>query len=75
MPEAHVDARVAMYTAEDEEALLQGEPDFVVDAIDDINTKASSRPSAVEPINPSITAVRIYHLPGSAKPAPMPSFL
>ena len=47
---------MAMYTAEDEEALLQGEPDFVVDAIDDINTKASSQTSAVEPINPGINA-------------------
>lgn len=32
-------AVVEMYTAEAEEALLAGEPDFVVDAIDNIDTK------------------------------------
>jgi len=33
---------VAMYTEEAEEALLGGHPDFVLDAIDNINTKVSS---------------------------------
>ena len=31
-----------MYTEEAEEALLGGRPDFVLDAIDNINTKVSS---------------------------------
>ena len=37
--QAEVDARVAMYTEEVEEELLGGRPDFVLDAIDNINTK------------------------------------
>ena len=36
-----MDARVAMYTAEAEEELLAGRPDFVIDAIDNIDTKVS----------------------------------
>ena len=39
VPEAEVDARVAMYTAEAEQELLSGDPDFVIDAIDNIDTK------------------------------------
>ena len=39
VPEAEVDARVAMYSAEAEEELLAGSPDFVIDAIDNIDTK------------------------------------
>jgi hypothetical protein len=39
VPEALVEAEVAMFTAEHEETLLEGNPDFVVDAIDDIDTK------------------------------------
>ncbi len=41
VPEAEVDARVAMYNDEDEEALLEGSPDFVLDAIDNIDTKVA----------------------------------
>lgn len=41
MPEAEIDARVAMYTAADEEELLSGRPDFVLDAIDNIDTKVA----------------------------------
>jgi len=41
VPEAIVEAEVAMFTAEDEDRLLAGNPDFVVDAIDDIDTKVS----------------------------------
>ncbi|MEW5301438.1 MAG: hypothetical protein WDW36_004298 [Sanguina aurantia] len=39
MPEARVEACVKMYTAEAEEELLSGEPDWVLDAIDNIDTK------------------------------------
>jgi len=39
VPEAIVEAEVAMFTVENEERLLKGNPDFVVDAIDDIDTK------------------------------------
>ncbi|KAI3426846.1 hypothetical protein D9Q98_006792 [Chlorella vulgaris] len=39
VPEAAVEARVQMYTGEGEEALLGGGPDFVIDAIDNIDTK------------------------------------
>ncbi|GLI59189.1 hypothetical protein VaNZ11_001023 [Volvox africanus] len=41
MPEAHIEAVVEMYTAEREQALLSGQPDFVVDAIDNIDTKVA----------------------------------
>jgi tRNA A37 threonylcarbamoyladenosine dehydratase len=44
VPEAVVEAEVAMFTAEDEERLLGGNPDFVLDAIDDIDTKVASFP-------------------------------
>jgi tRNA A37 threonylcarbamoyladenosine dehydratase len=41
VPEAEVDARVAMYSEEAEEELLEGKPDYVLDAIDNINTKVA----------------------------------
>lgn len=36
-----MDARVALYSEEAEEELLQGRPDFVLDAIDNIDTKVA----------------------------------
>lgn len=54
VPEAAVEAVVAMFTAESEERLLQGNPDYVVDAIDDIDTKVDS-----------IIAVLTVEAPGS----------
>lgn len=39
VPEAEVEAHVAMFTEDTEEELLEGKPDYVLDAIDDINTK------------------------------------
>ncbi|GLC37284.1 hypothetical protein PLESTB_001140300 [Pleodorina starrii] len=41
MPEAHIEAVVQMYTSEGEEQLLAGRPDFVLDAIDNIDTKVA----------------------------------
>jgi hypothetical protein len=41
--QAEVDARVEMFTAEKEEQLLSGNPTFVLDAIDNIDTKVSTR--------------------------------
>lgn len=41
VPEAQVDAVVAMYTEEAEEQLLAGRPDYVIDAIDNIDTKVA----------------------------------
>jgi len=41
VPEACVEALVQMYTAEDEIALLGGQPDYVIDAIDNIDTKVA----------------------------------
>jgi tRNA A37 threonylcarbamoyladenosine dehydratase len=40
VPGCEIDARVEMFTAEAAESLLEGNPDYVLDAIDDINTKA-----------------------------------
>lgn len=42
VPEADVDARVAMYSEAEEERLLGDHPSFVIDAIDDIDTKVIS---------------------------------
>lgn len=42
MPEAALEPVVEMYTAEAEERLLGGRPDYVLDAIDNIDTKARS---------------------------------
>lgn len=39
MPEAGIDARVAMFTSATADALLSGSPSYVVDAIDNIHTK------------------------------------
>ena len=41
VPEAQVEALVQMYTAEEEDALLDGQPDYVIDAIDNIDTKVA----------------------------------
>ncbi|KAL6763247.1 hypothetical protein V8C86DRAFT_2497247 [Haematococcus lacustris] len=41
MPEAEVEACVHMYTAEAEASLLAGQPSFVLDAIDNIDTKVA----------------------------------
>ena len=43
VPEAQVEAVVEMYTTEAEERLLGGSPDFVLDAIDNIDTKVRMR--------------------------------
>ena len=37
---------MAMYTSESEEQLLAGNPDFVLDAIDNIDTKVSPNPGS-----------------------------
>ncbi len=39
MVQAEIEAVVEMFTAEKEEQLLSGSPDFVLDAIDNIDTK------------------------------------
>ncbi|GAX86113.1 hypothetical protein CEUSTIGMA_g13526.t1 [Chlamydomonas eustigma] len=41
MPEAEIECVTEMYTADKEEQLLSGSPDFVLDAIDNIDTKAA----------------------------------
>uniref|UniRef100_A0A1D2A1J0 THIF-type NAD/FAD binding fold domain-containing protein n=2 Tax=Auxenochlorella protothecoides TaxID=3075 RepID=A0A1D2A1J0_AUXPR len=41
MPEAQIEAVRAMYTEETEEHILAGNPDFVLDAIDNIDTKVA----------------------------------
>ncbi|KAK9837825.1 hypothetical protein WJX74_005880 [Apatococcus lobatus] len=41
LPETEVDSRVAMYTSENEDQLLGGQPSFVLDAIDNIDTKVA----------------------------------
>ncbi|KAA8530687.1 hypothetical protein F0562_005379 [Nyssa sinensis] len=40
-PDCHVDARVLLYDASSEEEILSGHPDFVLDCIDNIDTKVS----------------------------------
>jgi tRNA threonylcarbamoyladenosine dehydratase len=41
VPEAHVEAMCEMYTDETEENILSGRPDYVIDAIDNIDTKVA----------------------------------
>lgn len=38
-PESHVEVKVQMYDASSEEEILSGYPDFVLDCIDNIDTK------------------------------------
>lgn len=38
-PECQIDARVQMYDTSNEEDILSGQPDFVLDCIDNIDTK------------------------------------
>ncbi|ORY89208.1 hypothetical protein BCR43DRAFT_528386 [Syncephalastrum racemosum] len=38
-PQADVDSRIELFTAETADELLSGSPDFIIDAIDNINTK------------------------------------
>ncbi|XP_010271228.1 PREDICTED: tRNA threonylcarbamoyladenosine dehydratase isoform X1 [Nelumbo nucifera] len=40
-PECQVDARVQLYDASSEEEILSGQPDFVLDCIDNIDTKVA----------------------------------
>ncbi|CAL5323676.1 unnamed protein product [Camellia sinensis] len=40
-PECHVDARVLLYDTSSEEEILSGHPDFVLDCIDNIDTKVA----------------------------------
>ncbi|KAL6959621.1 hypothetical protein U1Q18_039775 [Sarracenia purpurea var. burkii] len=40
-PECHVDAKVLLYDASSEEEILSGHPDFVLDCIDNIDTKVA----------------------------------
>ncbi|GFY87634.1 NAD(P)-binding Rossmann-fold superfamily protein [Actinidia rufa] len=42
-PECHVDAKVLLYDASSEEEILSGDPDFVLDCIDNIDTKVRHR--------------------------------
>lgn len=42
-PEAHVDARALMYDTTTEDEVLAGSPDFVLDCIDNIDTKVGLR--------------------------------
>lgn len=38
-PECHIEAKVLLYDASSEEEILSGRPDFVLDCIDNIDTK------------------------------------
>lgn len=40
-PECHIDAKVLLYDASSEEEILSGHPDFVLDCIDNIDTKVA----------------------------------
>ncbi|KAL5743549.1 hypothetical protein ACOSP7_026421 [Xanthoceras sorbifolium] len=40
-PECHIDAKVLLYDASSEEEILSGYPDFVLDCIDNIDTKVA----------------------------------
>ncbi|KAK4743010.1 hypothetical protein SAY87_001011 [Trapa incisa] len=40
-PESHIDAKVLLYDTSTEEEILSGDPDFVLDCIDNIDTKVA----------------------------------
>ncbi|XP_047319210.1 tRNA threonylcarbamoyladenosine dehydratase 2 [Impatiens glandulifera] len=40
-PECHIDAKVLLYDSSSEEEILSGQPDFVLDCIDNIDTKVA----------------------------------
>ncbi|CAN4095128.1 unnamed protein product [Withania somnifera] len=40
-PECHIDAKVILYDSSSEEDILSGQPDFVLDCIDNIDTKVA----------------------------------
>jgi len=42
-PECQIDAKVMLYDSSTEEEILSGHPDFVLDCIDNIDTKVSSK--------------------------------
>jgi len=42
-PECQIDAKVLLYDSSTEEEILSGHPDFVLDCIDNIDTKVSSK--------------------------------
>lgn len=41
-PECQIEAKVQLYDASSEEEILSGNPDFVLDCIDNIDTKVAS---------------------------------
>lgn len=41
-PECHIDAKVMLYDSSSEDEILSGHPDFVLDCIDNIDTKVLS---------------------------------
>lgn len=43
-PECRIDAKVLLYDSSTEEEILTGNPDFVLDCIDNIDTKVLSFP-------------------------------
>jgi tRNA A37 threonylcarbamoyladenosine dehydratase len=46
-PHCQVDARVQLFQASDAESLMSGSPDYVIDAIDDADTKVGGNKCGV----------------------------
>ncbi|CAI5457863.1 unnamed protein product [Closterium sp. Yama58-4] len=57
LPEARVEGMTAMYTEETEEKVLSGQPDYVVDCIDNIDTKVALLSACVRRGLPVISAM------------------
>lgn len=50
-PECHIDAKVLLYNESSEEEILAGHPDFVLDCIDNIDTKVPLLPGTESSLN------------------------
>ncbi|CAI6004886.1 unnamed protein product [Closterium sp. NIES-65] len=57
LPEAQVEGMTAMYTEENEEKVLSGQPDYIVDCIDNIDTKVALLSACVRRGLPVISAM------------------
>jgi tRNA A37 threonylcarbamoyladenosine dehydratase len=63
-PECQIDAKVMLYDSSTEEEILSGHPDFVLDCIDNIDTKVTSRfNSLFDHIVASSWCLSIFHFP------------
>jgi tRNA A37 threonylcarbamoyladenosine dehydratase len=62
-PECQIDAKVQLYDASSEAEILSGQPDFVLDCIDNIDTKVTNTSIQTSTFIFSIYATPYFMLP------------